>query len=67
MYDRSDVGTDDAVNLGRFLAGSEGSLAITTAASIRLVEPPGGRSLLVLGCRRFICPVLGGVPFAEFD
>ncbi len=48
MYDRSDVGTDDAVNLGRFLAGSEGSLAITTAASIRLVEPPGGRSLLVL-------------------
>ena len=48
MYDRSEPGTDDAVNLGRFLAGSEGSLAITTAASVRLVEPPGGRSLLVL-------------------
>ena len=48
MYDRSEAGTDDAVNLGRFLAGSEGSLAVTTAASVRLIDPPGGRSMLVL-------------------
>jgi FAD/FMN-containing dehydrogenase/Fe-S oxidoreductase len=47
MFDRSTPGSVDQVNLGRFLSGSEGSLAITSEATVRLVEPSRGRALLV--------------------
>ena len=47
MFDRSGPGNFDQVNLGRFLSGSEGSLAITSEATVRLVEPSRGRALMV--------------------
>lgn len=39
---------DGLVDLGRFLAGSEGTLAVTAAATLRLVPRPTERVLLVL-------------------
>ncbi|GAA4700294.1 FAD-binding and (Fe-S)-binding domain-containing protein [Nocardioides conyzicola] len=36
-------------NIDRFLAGSEGTLAVVTGATVRLVEDETGRQLVVLG------------------
>ncbi|MDA1025335.1 MAG: FAD-binding and (Fe-S)-binding domain-containing protein [Planctomycetota bacterium] len=47
MFDRSGSGSVDQVNLGRFLSGTEGSLAVTAEATVRLVEPSRGRALMV--------------------
>lgn len=42
-------GGDGRVDLGRFLAGTEGTLAVTAEATIRLVRAPGAKVLLVVG------------------
>lgn len=47
MFDQSGPGRVDQVNLGRFLSGSEGSLAVTAEATVRLVKPSTGRVLMV--------------------
>ncbi len=38
---------DGSVDLARFLVGSEGTLAVTAAATVRLVERPAAKALLV--------------------
>lgn len=43
------VAGDGAVDLARFLAGTEGTLAVTAAATMRLVPLPGSKALLVAG------------------
>lgn len=40
---------DGGVDLARFLAGTEGTLAVTAAATIRLVPRPASKALLVAG------------------
>lgn len=47
MFDRSGPGNVDQVNLGRFLSGTEGSLAVTAEATVRLIEPSRGRALMI--------------------
>lgn len=45
-----DVVYRDKLDLARLLVGSEGTLAITTEATLRTVPLPGGRSVVLLGC-----------------
>lgn len=42
-------GGDGGVDLARFLAGTEGTLAVTAEATMRLVTLPESKSLLVIG------------------
>ncbi len=45
-----DVLSRDQLDLARLLVGSEGTLAITTEATLRTVPLPGGRAVVLLGC-----------------
>src|SRR5262249_51796615 len=44
-----DVLAEGTLDLARLLAGSEGTLALVTEATLRTVPVPGGRSLVLLG------------------
>ena len=48
VLDRLESG-DGAVDLARFLAGTEGTLAVTVEATMRLVPRPRAKALLVVG------------------
>jgi FAD/FMN-containing dehydrogenase/Fe-S oxidoreductase len=45
-----DVRQRDKLDLARLLVGTEGTLAITTEATLRTVPLPGGRAVVLLGC-----------------
>ena len=48
-YQLYDVVQGDTLDLPRLLAGSEGTLALITEATLRTIPLPGGRALVLLG------------------
>lgn len=64
---RLDAFTPDGLNLVNLLVGSEGTLAIVTAAEWRTVPVPGGVATAVLGFRTLADAVRAGLTVRGFD
>lgn len=64
-YRLFDLGPADRPDLARLLVGSEGTLALTTEATLRTVPLPGGRSAAVIGYRSFEAAVEAGLAARE--
>jgi FAD/FMN-containing dehydrogenase/Fe-S oxidoreductase len=50
-YNLDDLLPEKGFHVARSLVGSEGTCALTLAAALRLLPEPGGRALLLIGCR----------------
>ncbi|HVL15203.1 MAG TPA: FAD-binding and (Fe-S)-binding domain-containing protein, partial [Gemmata sp.] len=61
-----DVLTPDGPDLARLLAGSEGTLAVVTRATLRTVPLPGGTCLTMLGFPTLDAAVRAGQDLARF-
>ncbi|MCE9561586.1 MAG: FAD-binding protein [Planctomycetes bacterium] len=62
-----DILTPEGPDLAKLLVGSEGTLAITTAATLRTIELPGGRCLTLLGFPTLDAAVRAGLDLRHFE
>ena len=62
-----DILTADNPNLARLLVGSEGTLAVTTAATLRTVPLPGGTCVMLLGFPTLDAAVRAGIDLRHFS
>ncbi|MGI8631677.1 MAG: FAD-binding and (Fe-S)-binding domain-containing protein [Solirubrobacterales bacterium] len=53
-YNLDELLPENGFHVGRLLAGSEGTLAVVTEATVRLVDAPKARALAVLGYRSLV-------------
>lgn len=58
-YDLTDVPQGDDLDLAKLLVGSEGTLALFTAATLRTIPLPGGRSVVLLAFARLDAALRG--------
>lgn len=64
-YRLYDVGTADRVDIVRLLVGSEGTLALTTEATLRTIPLPGGRAGAMFGFDSFEAALEAGLTARE--
>ncbi|MFO0821882.1 MAG: FAD-linked oxidase C-terminal domain-containing protein, partial [Gemmataceae bacterium] len=61
-----DILTPDGPDLAKLLVGSEGTLAITTSATLRTIPLPGGMCLMLLGFPTLDAAVRAGIDLRRF-
>jgi FAD/FMN-containing dehydrogenase/Fe-S oxidoreductase len=65
-YRLYDIGGSEGPNLVRLLAGSEGTLAFITEATLRTIPLPGGRAAAAFGFDTFEAALQAGLASREF-
>src|SRR5207248_4244612 len=66
-YQLHDVLTPDGPDLAKLLVGSEGTLGVVTAATLRTVPLPGGTCLTLLGFPTLDAAVRAGLDLRKFE